>query len=103
MDKDGQVAYSEIRKISQGKNGAVILYPNPVKDKATLTVDLDTDEFIHVKILDASGRVMLNSKVNGRKGLNTQYLNMKGYAAGTYNVMINAGNMSKDVHLIKVD
>jgi hypothetical protein len=103
VDKDGQVTYSEIRRISQGKNGAVIIYPNPVKDKATLTVDLDTDEFIHVKIFDASGRVMLNSKLNGTKGLNTHYLNMKGYAAGTYNIMINAGNLSKDINLIKVD
>lgn len=103
IDKDGQFVYSEIRKIKQGKAGTINIFPNPVKDKTMLTVDMEKDALINIKIFDASGKILLNSNVNGRRGFNSHNIEMGGYASGKYNVIINAGNISKDVSIIKID
>ena len=103
IDKDGQFVYSETRKIAESKAGTINLFPNPVKDKTVLTLDLELDGIFSVRIIDAAGKSIINSRVNGRKGFNTYNIDLKGYASGKYNVIVNAGEFTKDIKIIKVD
>jgi alpha-tubulin suppressor-like RCC1 family protein len=61
MEKDGKVSYSEIRLLNFGSSIQVALYPNPAKDKVTLT---GVEAGMTIRLLDAVGKVMISQKAS---------------------------------------
>jgi Secretion system C-terminal sorting domain len=104
IDKDGKFVYTDIRNIRlsgiKGGFGASI-FPNPVKDFATLNIDLTAPTDVTVVINDASGKILQNITLKGAIGGNTNRINMAGYAAGTYQVKVFAGTEMKNISVVK--
>jgi hypothetical protein len=101
-DKDGQFVYSEIKSVRlDGKGFAISVYPNPVKDVATLTIDLVQDGDVIINITDAAGKQVKQLQVQGFKGLNTKKVDMLSMASGTYLFKISTGTELKTLSVVK--
>jgi hypothetical protein len=101
-DKDGQFVYSEIKSVRlDGRGFAVSVFPNPVKDVATLTIDLVQDGDVLISITDAAGKQVKQIQVNGNKGLNTKKIDMLSMASGTYLLKVTTGTEIKTLSVVK--
>ncbi|MDB5201479.1 MAG: hypothetical protein JWQ27_888 [Ferruginibacter sp.] len=104
VDQDGKFTYSEIRSIGLTKGNAFSIYPNPVRDNATLTLDLDEKAAVNVKVFDAAGKAVLNKNINANKGYNKEVLNLQFLPAGKYSVhIITNGTVAKDIPIVVAD
>ncbi len=75
-----------------------VIYPNPVKDKATITINLTKDSPVDVTVFEPSGRIVTNEilMINGQDNI---ILNLSGLSKGIYFVKMKAGS---DVVLLKL-
>ena len=103
VDKDGRFVYTEIRniKFSGIKGFAVNVFPNPVKDFATVNIDVATAGDVSIIITDAAGKEMQRVTMNAAVGGNTKKINMSAFAAGTYQFNITAGTENKIFSVVK--
>jgi hypothetical protein len=104
LDKDGRATYTEIRNIRlNGVKGGftAAVFPNPVKDVATLNVDLTAASDVFISVTDASGKVIQRLQMAGAVGGNTKRINMAGLAAGTYVLKVAAGSEQKTISVLK--
>ncbi|CAN5728493.1 hypothetical protein BH11BAC4_BH11BAC4_12990 [soil metagenome] len=103
VDKDGRFVYTEIRNIrfSGTKGFDVNVFPNPVKDIATVNIDLSSKAEVFIIISDATGKEMQKITLDAAVGGNTKQVNMRNYAAGTYLFKIKAGEENKVVSVVK--
>jgi Secretion system C-terminal sorting domain len=101
-DKDGQFVYSDIKSVRlDGRGFAISVFPNPVKDVATLTIDLVQDGDIIINITDAAGKQVKQLQVQGFKGLNTKKVDMLSMASGTYLLKVTTGTEVKTLSIVK--
>lgn len=103
LDKDGRFLYTEIRNIKFGaiKGFGVNVFPNPVKEIATVNIDVMNAGEITIMITDASGKEMQRLNMNAAAGGNTKKINMAAYAAGTYLFKVSAGTENKVITVVK--
>ncbi|MBL0145852.1 MAG: T9SS type A sorting domain-containing protein [Chitinophagaceae bacterium] len=102
--KNGKFDYTETKyiKLSNNKGFNVSVFPNPVKDVATLNVDLNTASDVFVLVTDAAGKAIQKFTVNGVAGGNSKKLNMASLAAGTYMIKVTtASNEQKTIVVVK--
>jgi hypothetical protein len=64
------------------------VYPNPVKDRFTLTWRSTGQQEIVLLLTDASGKIIERKKQNVREGLNAIEWNMSRYTAGSYHLYV---------------
>jgi protocatechuate 3,4-dioxygenase beta subunit len=92
IEKDGTVSYSEIRKVTFGKAGAVVIFPNPAPGK-TINISLTrsmTGKAATVTIVTMEGKVV---SVNNLTATNqTETINISNLASGSYIVRIATNN-----------
>ncbi len=81
MEKDNQQSYSDVRLLNFGTTTSIILYPNPVKDKTTIT---GLEAGMYLKLINNNGQVVLTQKVTG----NIESIAAKALAAGSYRVQV---------------
>jgi hypothetical protein len=79
------------------------VYPNPVKNVANLTIDLEQDADATITINDASGRQVQNLPMQLFKGPNIKKINMGGLAAGSYMVKIQTATELKTIPVVKTN
>ncbi len=102
VDRDGRFIYSDIRSIRlDGRGFAVGIYPNPVKDVATLNIDLIEDADILVSITDAAGKQVKQVQVQGFKGPNVKKIDLMGMASGAYVFKVSTGTEQKTISVVK--
>lgn len=102
VDRDGHFTYSEIRSIKlDSKAGTITIYPNPVKSFTNLVYDMVADAPVVVTVTDGAGKLMQRLEIAGQKGTNQTRIDMAKYAAGTYMVKIQAGDMIQSIPVIK--
>ena len=103
VDKDGRFVYTDIKniKFSGIKGFAVNVFPNPVKDIATVNIDLGTAANIFILMTDAAGKEIQKLTMDGTIGGNTKKINMSNLASGTYIFKIKAGDDSKVISVVK--
>ena len=103
VDKDGRFVYTDIKNVKFGGTKAfgANVFPNPVKDFATVNIDLITAGNINILITDAAGKEMQKLTMEGTVGGNTKQVNMRAFAAGTYLFKINAGTENKVISVVK--
>ena len=104
VDIDGRVTYSPVVAIINSVKGLEIVnvYPNPVRDIATLDIVSAKQDNIELKVTDVFGRIVLTRKVNINSGSTKLPLNMTNLSAGTYIVTITAqGEAIKTARIIK--
>jgi Subtilase family/Secretion system C-terminal sorting domain len=92
-DKDRKVSYSEIRAVSFNQAFEPIIFPNPTTGRFKVLVQSDPGEIIQVKLMDNSGRVLLQKQITGN-GLQeniTLDISAPQYPAGVYSVQVQMG------------
>lgn len=103
-DRDGQFVYTEIRSVRlDGKKLVVNVYPNPVKNTANVSYELENNADVVLSVLDAGGKQVFATQVQGFKGANINKINIGNLASGSYSLKIQAGTDVKVVSLVKVD
>ena len=103
VDKDGHFIYSEIKSIRLGEQTfAVSVFPNPVKNTTTITINNTQDENANIIINDALGKLIQSLPINLLKGLNTQQINMGAFAAGNYLLKVKTAKELKTINLVKI-
>jgi len=99
---EGTATLSTVGIIENASNiDNTTIYPNPAKDKITITIDASNDKTCNITIVDVTGKLVFEKKNQLLiKGNNTLDVNTQGLVDGTYFVKINSGSNSKTTKLI---
>lgn len=102
IDKDGNWVKSPIRNIRiNSKEILVGVYPNPIKQSANVSFDLEKDAVVLLSVTDASGKQLLVKQVQGFKGANVKPIDMSKVAGGNYLLKVQAGDDVKVLPIVK--
>ncbi len=81
----------------------LIIYPNPVADQATISLDLKNSSCLEIFIIETSGKIILSEKKCLEKGSNQITIDASGLATGCYQViLIPEDRMVTSVKLLKL-
>lgn len=86
FDLDGSYSYSKtiyIDFIATNEKG-IFLYPNPARDRLTLSYHTNERSTFTLEIIDVLGRVVEQKQLSVEEGINNFDLNLETYTAGTY-------------------
>lgn len=101
-DKDGQFIYTEIKSIRlDAKAFSASIFPNPVKSKANLSIDLTENSPITITLNDANGKVLKNIHVQGLKGINKKEVDMSNLSSGNYLLRIQTATETTTLNVVK--
>ena len=104
IDKDGKFIITPIRNLRlDSKSMAVSVYPNPIRDNVTISLDLVKDEKVTLTINDAAGKQVQNISYTLFKGLNIKKINMSGFSSGNYMLKVITGSELKTIPLVKAN
>ena len=104
FDKDGKFVTTPVKSVRlDGKQLAVAVYPNPIRNYANVTLDLVDDAEVLLTITDASGKQVQNLQWQLFKGPNVRKINMANVASGSYMLKVQAGTETKVVPLVKAN
>lgn len=88
VDADGKIAYSKTIRINVARFKTATLYPNPVKDKTTISFSLQQSSSITVNITNASGLLIKTIGQRYTKGDHKMHLDLSMLPAGSYNLQL---------------
>ncbi len=86
------VGIEEIFVGNKNNNENLKLYPNPVIDKATIELDLNTKGTLSIQVIDLTGKIVSSEERVVTKGANILDLNMAHLNTGTYIIKAVSGN-----------
>ncbi|HTH30369.1 MAG TPA: T9SS type A sorting domain-containing protein, partial [Lacibacter sp.] len=100
---NGAKKYTNIIDVSFGtlQNVYVNVFPNPIVEKTTITIDAVADETAQMNVIDNTGRTIQTIAVNLVKGKNSFQLDLTNYKAGVYYLDINGKSINEKVKLVK--
>lgn len=102
VDLDGKTSYSNVIPLSLKDILSWKLYPNPVKDKLTIELNLTADTKVNVQVISKDGRLLLNADKGmlsqGQQQLN---FNVQNLANGTYFIRVKAGDKTYTQTIVK--
>lgn len=102
VDKDGQVTYTDIKNVRlDGRGLAVNIYPNPVKNTANVTFDMEESAEVTIAVIDALGKQLSVKALKGVKGANITTVDMSKMAAGNYTLKLQTASETKTVSVVK--
>ncbi|MEJ8817114.1 T9SS type A sorting domain-containing protein [Lacibacter sp. H407] len=95
VDVDGTIGYSKTIRINVAATNRATLYPNPVKDKTTLSFSLQQNAFITATITNASGVLIYKYNQHFTKGDHKMNFDLGILSAGSYLLQLkdDVGNM----------
>ncbi|MEO7765816.1 MAG: T9SS type A sorting domain-containing protein [Ferruginibacter sp.] len=103
-DKDGHYIYSETRSVRFTSKGIVMgIYPNPLRDLANLSIDLEQDANATITINDASGKQVQYMQTILFKGPNIKKINMGAFTAGSYLLKLQTATEIKTMSIVKTN
>lgn len=77
------------------------IYPNPIKEKLTIDIDLDQEEYVQMQLYDSTGKLIYEIPTHVVKE-NEYYFNLPGLPSGVYYVTVTNGThrvSKKIVHI----
>jgi len=81
----------------------VNLFPNPVKDEATLNITLQNDEHVMITVFNIEGKEVIKAvEKDLEKGTSQISLNTSFLASGEYFVNVTAGNTKNTIKLVVI-
>ncbi len=103
VDQNGEFKYSNIISVTLADiTGAISIAPNPVASEARVTVTAPEDGRVHYKVVDNSGRTVLQNTVSVRKGItNTLYIDMRNLSSGMYFLNVTGAGLNKNLKVQK--
>ncbi len=90
----GISAYDSSLKTTSFDNMSFKVYPNPVKDRLTLSY---TENMTDIAVFNLLGQQVLSKKINATES----QIDMSALAGGTYLVKVNVGNQVKTLKIVK--
>ena len=96
LNADASFTYSPTRLVSFGKGVIVNVYPNPVTDKLNIVVSKQDVKANTLKLLNSFGQQLLTKTF-----ASTTFIDMKGFASGTYILQIDDGSEIKTIKIVK--
>ncbi|HVZ55881.1 MAG TPA: PQQ-dependent sugar dehydrogenase [Chitinophagaceae bacterium] len=103
VDLDGAYTYSNIVTVTiPDFAGRVTLFPNPASENVTVTVSAPQDGRITWEVVDNTGRVVLQSAAQMKKGSNTFPVNVRKLASGMYFLKLAGAGVDQQVKLQKL-
>ncbi|MEP7373865.1 MAG: ELWxxDGT repeat protein [Chitinophagaceae bacterium] len=101
-DIDGKYTYSNIvvLSVTSGKN-FVLLYPNPVKDKINMTVNVSQKEKLQWQLTDNMGRRVKAGSYDLSPGSIAVSIDIAGLSSGMYLIQLNSSSLQKVIKVIK--
>ena len=98
VDADGRFTYSKIIAISVPVNNAIIVFPNPVKDKLFIRLAGMVGPTA-ISIADAKGTVIKQLQL--RAGTSETSISTAGLPAGVYSISFQSGRLKSTQQFIK--
>ncbi|MBL7743115.1 MAG: PQQ-dependent sugar dehydrogenase [Chitinophagaceae bacterium] len=103
VDIDGAFTYSNTIVINLADiAGNVSVFPNPASHEIKVMIGAESDGKAQWKILDNSGRVVMQSSVHLRKGNNNVKVDINKLAAGIYYVTVYGNGIDQKIKLQKL-
>jgi uncharacterized repeat protein (TIGR03803 family) len=100
-DLNGQFTYSRIVALGIDKKNIVLFYPNPVvNNKANLTVTINRQEQLQLRIVDNMGRVVKQQQWNLQAGSTSLPVEVKGLAKGVYHLELKGNTINKQLNFL---
>jgi Pregnancy-associated plasma protein-A/Secretion system C-terminal sorting domain/Fibronectin type III domain len=98
---DGTEDGENVDMANAGKD--FLVYPNPSTDQFTIRFFNDQQDEAFITMYDISGKVVMDSKINAVKGVNSINVNSSEYASGMYTVVVQNGSnhWTQRVQIIK--
>ncbi|MEP6466648.1 MAG: T9SS type A sorting domain-containing protein [Parafilimonas sp.] len=102
VDLDGKFSYSNVLSLNLKNILQWKLYPNPVKNIATVELNLTAPSKVNVQVISRDGKMVINSD-KGVLGQGTQqvFINTQGLATGSYIVRIKTDTAIYTTPIIK--
>lgn len=90
VDKDGKSTYSSTVILNTNKQNAEVftVYPNPVKQQATVNITSNTEERVTLQVFNTLGKLVLSKNVQLFSGNQSINLDMKQLPAGVYSISL---------------
>jgi hypothetical protein len=102
VDINGKFSYSKTIAIGiKGSRSVVLLYPNPVKDNATLMISVKQNENVTLQVFDYSGKLVQANSLSLQQGSNLLTIDISQLASGLYTVQAKGSITSERVQLVK--
>lgn len=103
VDVDGRYAYSKVIKITKGAIvPGMVVWPNPVRDQATLTITSDKASVVLINVVDVIGHIIYKSNRSIVRGTNLVTIDLNKAACGVYILnMIDEDGNNKAVRIFK--
>lgn len=101
-DIDGKYTYSNVvvLSVSSGKN-FVLLYPNPVKDKVNMTINVSQKEKMQWQLTDNMGRRVKAGSYDLLPGSMAVSIDIANLSSGMYLIQLNSSSLQKVIKVIK--
>ena len=94
------VAHCGPRFGDQGEITGLNVYPNPAADRATVVFTSTEGADFNIKMVDLSGRTIMNERGTAASGLNQREVNVSEMSAGIYFVVIETNNVVEQIKMI---
>ena len=100
VTNDGHFTYSKVIVISRVASNNITVYPNPVKDNATINFTVIAAQKLSIKVYDAAGKTVIVKTYLAQQGTNAVQVNDWNHlAAGQYIIEV-AGDSFKMVQRV---
>lgn len=103
IDRDGKMAYSPVAKIllKADDKSAIIINPNPVKEKANIVIESNSAVTTSYKIINTNGQSVQCGKIILQKGINTISKDVTTLNSGMYLFVTEVNSQTLSVKFIK--
>ncbi len=75
-------------------------YPNPAKDKLTVSFTASSTEMYSIQMFDMMGRSVVNLSGASSEGINKQEINLQNISTGLYNLVIKKGDTAERLRVV---
>jgi hypothetical protein len=99
-DKDGKFTYSPVKKMSCKDENNIHVGPNPTTGPLNITFELTKKETGTIQVFDSKGSLLKSRSFIAAQGLHVERMDMAGYPAGRYVILISSGSGWKETRQI---
>lgn len=101
-DIDGRYTYSNIVTLAiDNKKSFVMLYPNPVKNKINLTINVPQKEKMQWQLVDNAGRTIKQGMYDLSAGSTAVTIDIPNLSSGIYFMRLNGSTLQQVIKVIK--
>jgi Secretion system C-terminal sorting domain len=101
IQQNGQINYSDIKKVNFGSTDLINIYPSPAKNLLTIELPKNLDlPSLSIQLFDATGSIVMSKKWNSTSY--TQQFDITAVATGTYFLKISDKKLANSVHKVVV-